>query len=468
VIPDLEENPGAGDPARISGVDKRPAADPSWKYQRSFRWVNLVNERSYGMSERRLRTVAVLLIAWAVLCAPPAAAQNNEQEQEKSGLEDFLKGVVEDVVEDQLGGQLGRIRSLDVLAEEASWVVLRTTFEGVGDPTRVRLAAELYDQKMQVVDDVEVEHDPVPEGNGSIKVRVAYTGSGTLYSSALKLSLVDSEGGRPSSHRRIKLVHNWTGTGGAAGTAAPDEGSGELTVRADEEGDEQPAKTVDLEPARVGDTPAKATATAPAASGTAAVAKPSTGQRKPARTAPKQTTAPQLSTARIATGMVMVSSLDLYSLAPKATWASTAGPLTFGGATNDNRGFARGLNQAVMMDGATYQKVLQTHPPWVSGGTITGKFQVHLPASASRFSAKIGFLRGANSSDGVNAKVSLKGAKGIKDLAVRRLQPNQGVVSFTADIPADWRGQDVTVLLIVQAGQTSAQDWFTWIAPTIQ
>ena len=424
------------------------------------------------MSERRLRTVAVLLMAWAILWAPPAVAQNNEQEQEKSGLEDFFKGVVEDVLEDQLGGQLGRIRSIDVVAEQASWVVLQTTLEDVGDPTRVRLAAELYDQKMQVVDDVEVEHDPVPEGNGSIKVRVAYTGSGTLYSSALNLSLIDSEGGRPSSHKRIKLVHNWTGTGtgsgGATDTAAPEGGSGELTVRTDEEGEERPAKTVDLEPARVGDTPAKGTATAPAASGTTAVAKPATAQRKPARTAPQQTTAPQMSTARIAKGMVMVSSLDLYSLASKATWASTAGPLTFGGATNDNRGFARGLNQAVMTDGATYQRVLQTHPPWVASGTITGKFQVHLPASASRFSAKIGFLKGATSSDGVNAKVSLKGAKGIKDLAVRRHHPNQGVVAFTANIPADWRDQDVTVLLIVQAGQTSTQDWFTWIAPTIQ
>jgi hypothetical protein len=422
------------------------------------------------MSERKLQTVAVLLVAWAVLLAPSAVAQNTEQEQEKSGLEDFFKGVVEDVVEDRLGGQLGRIRSIDVVAEQSSLVVLKTTLEDVGDPTRCRLAAELYDERMQVVKDVAVEHDPFPEGNGSITVRVSYTGDGTLYSSALKLSLLDNDGNRASSHRRIKLVHNWTGTGeGApAAGAAPDEGSGELTVRSDDESEDQPAKTVDLEPARVGDTPAKGAATAPAGSGTTAVARPATAQRKPARTAPQQTTVPQMTTARIAKGMVMVTSLDLYSLAPKATWASTAGPLSFGGATNDNRGFARGLSQAVMSDGATHQKVLQTHPPWVSGGTITGKFQVRLPAAATRFSAKIGFLKGATQSDGVNAKVSLKGAKGIKDLAVRRIQPNQGVVAFNATIPEDWRNQNVTVLLIVQAGQTSAQDWFAWIAPSIQ
>jgi hypothetical protein len=416
------------------------------------------------MSERRLRTVAVLLMAWAVLWAPSAVAQHSEQEQEKSGLEDFFKGVVEDVVEDQLGGQLGRIRSIDVVAEQASWVVLRTTLEDVGDPTRVQLAAVLYDQKMQSVKDVAVEHDPFPEGNGSIKVRVSYTGAGTLYSSALKLSLLDSDGDRASSHRRIKLVHNWTGTGegGAATDLAPDEGSGDLTVRSDEESGEQQVKTVDLEPARVGDTPAKGAATAPAASGTSRVAKPATTQKTTARAAPKMTTA------RIAKGAIMLTSLDLYSLAPNATWASTAGQLSFGGATNDNRGFARRLSQAAMSDGATYQKVLQTHPPWVSGGTITGKFQVRLPAAATRFSAKIGFLNGATQSDGVNAKVSLKGAKGIKDLAVRRIMPNQGVVAFNATIPEDWRNQDVTVLLIVQAGQTSAQDWFAWIAPTIQ
>lgn len=415
------------------------------------------------MSERRLYTVAVLLVVWAIFWAPSAVAQNNDQEQEKSGLEDFFKGVVEDVLEDQLGGQLGRIRSIEVAAEQASWVVLRTTLEGVSDPTSARLAAELYDQKMQVVDDVAVEHDPLPTGNGSVTVRVAYTGTGTLYSSALKLSLVDSGGKRASSHRRIKLVHNWTGTGegGSAAGVAPDEGSGELTVR-DDESEEREAKTVDLDPARVGDTPAKGAATAPAASGTSRVVKPATTQKTTAQAAP------QMTTARIAKGAIMITSLDLYSLAPNATWASTAGPLSFGGSSTDNRGCARGLNQAVMSDGAKYQKVLQTHPPWVSGGTITGKFQVRLPASATRFSAKIGFLKGATQSDGVNAKVSLKGAKGIKDLAVRRIMPNQGVVAFNATIPEDWRNQDVTVLLIVQAGQTSAQDWFAWIAPVIQ
>jgi hypothetical protein len=421
------------------------------------------------MNERRLQSIAVLLVAWVILWAPSAAAQSNQEKQESSGLEDFFKGVVEDVVEDQLGGQLGRIRSIDVVAEQASWVVLRTRLEDVGDPTRARLAAELYDAKMQAVDEVAIEHDPLPEGDGSIKVRVSYTGTGTLYSSALKLSLVDSGGDRASSHRRIKLVHNWTGTGEGGSTTdlAADEGSGELTVRDDEESGERQVKTVDLEPARIGDTPAKGTATAPAGSGSTAVVKPATVQRKPARTAP-QRTSPQMSTARMSTAMVLVSSLDLYNLAPNATWASTAGALTFGGATNDNRGFARHLSQAAMSNGVTYQKVLQTHPPWVASGTITGKFDVRLPASATRFSAKIGFLKGATQSDGVNAKVALKGAKGIKDLAVRRIQPNQGVVDFNATIPEDWRNQDVTVLLIVQAGQTSAQDWFAWIAPTIK
>jgi hypothetical protein len=415
------------------------------------------------MSERRLRSIAVLLVAWAVLWAPPVAAQNEEPEKEEGGLEDFFKGVAEDFLEDQLGGQLGRIRSVEVLAEQESSVVLRASLEDVTDPVGARVEAELFDQKMGSVTGVAVEHDPLPEGSGAVKVRVTYTGTGTLYSSALKLSLVDSEGGRASSHRRIKLVHRWTGTDAAGDDEAAVAESEELTVRSDEKLEEREPQTVDVKPARVGDTPARGQATAPSSPATVTVAQPMVMRKDATRaTAPKTTATMSRSTVKLP------SSIDLYRMAPNATWASTSGALSFGGATSDRRGFARALNQAVMNDGSTHQKVLQTHPPWVSAGTITGRYEIHMPASATRFDAKIGFLKGVSSSDGVNVKVSLKGAQRVKDLAARRLHPSQGVVAFSAQIPEDWRDQDVTVMLIVQAGRTSTQDWFAWIAPTIR
>ena len=83
--------------------------------------------------------------------------------------------------------------------------------------------------------------------------------------------------------------------------------------------------------------------------------------------------------------------------------------------------------------------------------------------SATRFSARAGFLPGASASDGVTVSVIL----GVQKIATRTIRPADGVGEIAAEIPEAWRGQTVAVHLFVAARATSTQDWFVWVAPAI-
>jgi hypothetical protein len=163
-----------------------------------------------------------------------------------------------------------------------------------------------------------------------------------------------------------------------------------------------------------------------------------------------------------------IPTVDLYGIASQARWSSTAGALPFNGPDNDPRGFVRPLGRARLIDGATYDSVLETHPSWIAYGSIQGSYQLTIPTSATQFVAKVGLLDGARSSDGVVVKVTLRGAGAIQGVATRQVRPSDGVVELSGAIPESWRGRPVTLDLRVEAGASAQQDWFTWVAPAIR
>jgi hypothetical protein len=92
---------------------------------------------------------------------------------------------------------------------------------------------------------------------------------------------------------------------------------------------------------------------------------------------------------------------DFIANAASASWRSSAVPLSFGGASNDIRGFARYVAPATMEDDTTQKKVLETHPQWISTGWIQGAYyNVKVPSGAT-LNVKAGFLKGATGSNGV-------------------------------------------------------------------
>jgi hypothetical protein len=290
---------------------------------------------------------------------------------------------------------------------------------------------------------------------------------------------MDSQSGLAWSRRRLALARELKGSGtvtaesetGAASAGGPSAQTG--------------ARTLDLTPSPVGDTPV---GTVPSGTGAPSVERAPGSLHRPAQL-PQPQIQPQIqprtqsqaqppaSTAATVVGSVSARTMtrgfkaqmvDLYALAPQASWSSTAGSLPFNGSDSDNRGFARALGSVVLSDGQTHDKVLQAHPSWKNYGSITGSFTLTIPATATQFAASVAFLPGADRSDGVLAKVTMQSAGDLVAVASRRVLPSEGLVELAGAVPAQMRGKPVTLALIAEAGASSSQDWFVWVAPVIR
>ncbi|MDH5362576.1 MAG: hypothetical protein OEW84_04600, partial [Aigarchaeota archaeon] len=156
---------------------------------------------------------------------------------------------------------------------------------------------------------------------------------------------------------------------------------------------------------------------------------------------------------------------DFIAHASEASWFSGAGALPFPGSTSDSRGFARYVDSALLEDGSTWQRVLETHPQWVSNGYITGTYPQQAIPPNTQLSVRIGFLSGATGTDGATFEVYF-------DEIYDQKQKRHTILSHTAtyDKKLDSTVKDLGFLsgktgyfiLHVKAGQSSGQDWAAW------
>ncbi len=172
--------------------------------------------------------------------------------------------------------------------------------------------------------------------------------------------------------------------------------------------------------------------------------------------------APSLSAAVVA---------DLVAKAPEAKWYRTlspAGELPWNAADSDNRGFARHLANAALENGKTFALVLETHPEWKSGGAIYGVYaNIQVPARA-RFSALVGFLKGATATDGATFQVyAFDQATGAQLLLASKAAKADGVLDELAADLGPFAGKTLTFRLQVGAGPTATQDWAVWASAAI-
>ncbi len=162
---------------------------------------------------------------------------------------------------------------------------------------------------------------------------------------------------------------------------------------------------------------------------------------------------------------------DFVKKAPEAKWyrsLTAAGELPWNGPDNDNRGFARHLNNVALEDGNTYSLVLQTHPEWKDNGNIIGVYSgVKIPAGAT-FKATVGFIKGATQSDGVRFIVSIVNSSGggavlLSDLTAKA---DGKLDQISVDL-APYAGSTVDFRLAVNAAGRSVQDWAVWLVAGI-
>ncbi|OFV79468.1 MAG: hypothetical protein A2Y78_04980 [Acidobacteria bacterium RBG_13_68_16] len=387
-----------------------------------------------------------------VLSVPFALAAGAAAQQKQPSIEELLKRLLREQQDQQTVAGGGTIKVVRIRGGTGANVELEVQLTGVTQPARAKLEVTLYNLRLQTLEGVSVTHDPVPAGDSTVGVQVTYTGSGSVATSAARVALIDSSSGKAWSRFRMALTRQLSGTGAETGAAPGQTG-------------ERAAQIFDLTPEPVGDTAGAGAAIRPGLV-RAPVAPVAAGA---ARVHPTVAATPVTGGAeRLHPVVAAIPIVDLYGLASQASWSSTAGALPFNAPDNDVRGFVRPLGRATLIDGATYESVLETHPSWIAYGSIQGSYQLTIPASATRFVSKVGLLAGASSSDGVVVKVVLRGAGAIHMVATRQIRPSDGVVELSGNIPESWRGRPVTLELRVGAGVSARQDWLTWVAPAIR
>jgi hypothetical protein len=162
-----------------------------------------------------------------------------------------------------------------------------------------------------------------------------------------------------------------------------------------------------------------------------------------------------------------VTVFDFVSKANNAHWTSGAGNLPWPGSDTDNRGFARWVNNAILEDGSTATRVLETHPQWVANGFIQGAFTEvyssgYVVQSSDRFVARVGLLQGANAGS-VVFRVMIR-PEGGPNVWIGSVSDTYDGSLKTMDIPlSPWAGKRADFILEVDAGPSSGQDWAVWV-----
>jgi hypothetical protein len=152
---------------------------------------------------------------------------------------------------------------------------------------------------------------------------------------------------------------------------------------------------------------------------------------------------------------------DFIAQADNASWSSGAGSLPFPGSDSDSRGFALYRDSWQLEDNSTRARVLETHPQWVNGGWIMGRYpQVTVPSDAE-LKIIVGFLNGATGSDGVIFKVQFEEGQTRQTILTCGASYDSKLDTMTQSL-SSLEGKTGRFILYVDSGQGSGQDWAAW------
>lgn len=150
----------------------------------------------------------------------------------------------------------------------------------------------------------------------------------------------------------------------------------------------------------------------------------------------------------------------------KAQWTNGSARLPFPGKTNDSLGWVRYLENVELEDKVVYSKVIETHPELQEKkGLLVGLYHVgKLPENAV-FKAKVGFLKGADQTDGVRIKVF---ATREPAYYVSKTCYYDGNLDDLI-LPLDrYTGKDLQLVLKVFSLDSYSQDNVIWVDPRIE
>jgi hypothetical protein len=164
---------------------------------------------------------------------------------------------------------------------------------------------------------------------------------------------------------------------------------------------------------------------------------------------------------------------DFVEKAPQAVWKAgdPTVNLTWNGGTGDTEGFARWATGKLETGANAPGKCLETHPRWVDDGWIAGTYTDlyntgYTIEEGDHFRATVAFRQGAGAGK-VTYRVMLRAeSSGNTWIAQHTHTYGDGLATINADL-SDYAGQRADVILRVDAGDSSEQDWACWVRAVI-
>ena len=161
---------------------------------------------------------------------------------------------------------------------------------------------------------------------------------------------------------------------------------------------------------------------------------------------------------------------DLLEEAESAGWHNSIGEYhLWNVGLDDPRGFACYRTNITLEDDNIYPKVLETHPQWRTYGYIAGTYPDMVIPEGARFTAKVGFIKGATGTDGAGFHVD------FVDTSYEEYHITDSGYLATYDGALDSLNYDISSLagktghitIWVHAHNTSDQDWAVWVNPQV-
>ena len=374
-------------------------------------------------------------------------------------LTDALSGVagegLQKAMDEWLGTYKGRIGQVELIERRGNALVLDVTYENVKRADGVHVDGRVLDRGFPL-DGFEANLLPIQGERGKARLTIRKSeGAGDsgwgisseeVVSDQVELFLVrKGYEDRPFGHLVYDLAKTWSDSD------APDEplqlAEEETIALADEEA--KPAPQVILPGAVL--------------KPTQPVAKVETGT---VAKMPSRTISPGSLPA-----IPRVKEYDFYENAHEAQWrsrspGSSGHVLALPGQANDKRGFVRRIPQGKINPDNLAGPLLQTHPEWKDRSFIAGLYPEMVLDEFVRFKASAAFLKGAAHSDGATFVVQVY-EDGRYTPVLRQKAAQESYVHLDGDL-SPWAGKKVRIILRVEAGETSVQDWTVWVKPRLE
>lgn len=414
------------------------------------------------MKGKTVLFLSILTLFW--MSVVPVGAQEGVEEkpeQEQGLLDGILKALgdaakdsMQEGIDDFIGTYKGRIGEVKLLERRGNAVVLEVRYKDVKRQDGVYVQGEVLEWG-QPLEGFSSTLTPISEEDGSVRLTIGRksaddTGWGTsaaeTTSDQIRLSLVrESHPERPFGSLVYDIQKTWTDSSDIELPPEPAETEAGVELaegETAEEGSTGGSGNV-YQPGLV------LTPRLPSAAGQPATAddRPSL-QRVPAKHRP------------------IINDYNFFANARNAVWNTSAGELRFPGANNDRRGFVRTLNSGMVCPNNRANNLLQTHPQWINGGWIEGRYPPMRLGQNLKFKTVGALLKGADRSDSVVMRVFIETAGEPRRQLIRKRINNKKYLNLEADL-SPYAGKTVQIVMRVEAGRTSTQDWAVWVNPRL-